>query len=481
MRAFLLPVLLAGLLSPVAAEPVFIERTATLQEPTFVPRLQTAPVHRGNVVLTSVLQPGGAPFDGTLFSVLRGEPGAFGRMQYEVMARSGPQAVAAFQLGPGRYRVEVRNGAVQTQTEIEVPTAGRVHEEIVLDAGRLELQGLLNGRGAAAPDTWFRVWRQDQDAYGRPTQVQVAGNGYADRAVFVVPAGRYLVEASCGNASVTHEVAVTAGATTHQPMVLDAARLELFGTLSAGGAPLPGTRFTVYRAAAQGGPNLDPVSEAEPTEEVAFVLPAGRYRIVARHGDAIRELQIELEPGTSQRQEVAFEAAELNLLTTLAGDGEPLLNAIFAVSAIGPVAGPARVDAEQGPAHKARFVLPAGEYRVTARLGESESSKRIRLAAGDRHTETLALDAARVSLSLLPQGGHRPFNYTWFSVYRLEERRGGTPTRRRVFNEGYFASTDLVLPPGRYVAFARHQTHSGELDFAVAPGDTRTLQIQARF
>ena len=55
----------------------------------------------------------------------------------------------------------------------------------------------------------------------------------------------------------------------------------------------------------------------------------------------------------------------------------------------------------------------------------------------------------------------------------------GRTQRRRVFNEGYFSATEVMLPAGRYIAFARHQTHRGELTFDLRPGEIKSLSIVA--
>ncbi|MCB1728629.1 MAG: hypothetical protein KDI22_14520, partial [Gammaproteobacteria bacterium] len=200
--------------------------------PQFAPRQSMDTVRHGNVRLTSVLQDGTALFPGTSFTVMREEAAVFGKPRHTVMATSGPQAEAIFSLHPGKYLVQVRNGSVTREERVEVPSQGMLNHQIVLDAGELLLSGLMSEDGPVASETWFRVLRDDTDAFGRPVRVQVAGNGYADSARFVLPAGDYIAEATFGNAMLELPVHIEAGAVTRREMVLRAARLELFSTFS---------------------------------------------------------------------------------------------------------------------------------------------------------------------------------------------------------------------------------------------------------
>jgi hypothetical protein len=134
----------------------------------------------------------------------------------------------------------------------------------------------------------------------------------------------------------------------------------------------------------------------------------------------------------------------------------------------------------QGPQREAYFVLPAGRYLATARVGESERSLPVEVAAGSQQSALIPLDAGRVGLTLVAAPGQGPYADTWFSIYRVERDARGQLRRRRVFNEGYFAGTDVVLPAGDYIAFARHGGQRGERRFAVLPGEVRSLAIVAR-
>ncbi|MCB1774958.1 MAG: hypothetical protein KDI88_15185 [Gammaproteobacteria bacterium] len=460
-----------------AAEPVFVGGQPQV-EPTFMPRQETHAVQQGNVLLTTVLARGGQPFDGSRFTILREEPDAWGKTRLVTLADSGPQAIATFSLNPGRYRLQVRNGAVLHDDTIEVPKTGMLRRDVVLGAGVLALHSVMSAAGTPADESWFRVLREDTSPYGDPQVIQIAGNGYADDASFLLPAGHYVAEARCGNASRRLPVLIEPGVTSTHHIDLGAGRLELFATLAPGGDPVAHADFSVTHVAGRHAPltGADGPITAIATDTAAFVLPAGSYRVRAQNGDAAIETTIEVTAGSSERLELPLDAGELSVMATLAGTDELLLNAEFIVEAIINPRSPAVEIARAGPVHRAQFVLPRGRYLVRARIGDTEQRREIELQAADRASALIEMDAGRVALQMVRDENDEPLGYTWFSVYRVE--RDGSQ-RRRVFNDGYFNERELILPEGRYVAFGRHRHLAGETDFEVRAGEFSRVAIVA--
>lgn len=482
MRRLATALLCVALMGAVGAAPPPPSLTAgEAATPRFVPRHDITVAQHDNLWLVSVLAPGGAPYAGTSFSVLREEPDAFGKTRHKVMATSGPAATAGFRLGPGRYRVQVRNGAVKRDEVVEVPATGVFRHEVVLDAGELRLNALLDAGGTEAPETWLRVLRDDNDPYGRSIRTEVAADGYAAAASFLLPAGGYIVEATYGNAVQEFPVHVDAGRQTRQSLVLHAGRLQLSAALAADGAPAAQTVFHIERGVTdvRGPRRWMPVATSDPTGAIAFLLPAGDYRVRAELDHASVSATLSLAAGETRSLDLVLNAGELRLETTLEGGRQPLPMAWFSVSPAGDQARPsvAAQAAEQGPQRAAHFVLPAGRYLATARVGESERSVPVEVAAGSQQSALIPLHAGRVSLTLVAAPGKGPYADTWFSVYRVERDAQGQLRRRRLFNEGYFAETDVVLPAGDYIVFARHGGQRGERRFAVLPGEVKSLAV----
>lgn len=451
----------------------------------FIARDEPRHAAQDNLQLTSVLVAGGPPYPGSTFTVLREEPAAFGKFRRKVMATSGPQAFAGFTLSPGRYLVEVRNGVVVTEQTVDVPPVGRAYREIVLDAGELELSSRMSADGKPAEQTWFRIYREDRDAYGKPTRTQIAGKGYAGRVSFLLPAGVYLAEAVYGNTRRLQRLPVTAGASGEHEFVLDAAMLELSAVLSGDGEPAEGARFSVHRKhiGDDGREHWTEFTAAEEAPTISFVLPAGEYLAQATLGRAQTAASLVLDAGESRSAELQLDAGEVTLFATLAGDEEQTLldswfwlHEITAQDAPHPtLAGPA-----QGPLAKATYVVPAGRYQAIVKAGEGLGSAIVEVEAGGRQTLSVPIDGARITLQLQISEQTAPLEHTWFSVYRVERNEEGSQQRHRVFNAGYYPRTELILPPGEYLAFAKSGAKRGELGFRVDRGETRELVIAVR-
>jgi len=447
--------------------------------PRFAPRAEVYPQQRGNLQLSSVLAPGADPYPGTQFTVLREDPDAFGKTRFAIMAAAGPHDHAAFELSPGRYLVQARNGAVTIEQAVQVPVSGVLVSQLVLNAGELHLGAFMDEAGVAADQAWFRVLREDTDSYGRPVRIQMAGNGYAQTASFVLPAGDYVAEASYGNARAETRVQVAAGAIVTRELVLHAGRLELSSKLADGAQNLGQTRYTVYRKGGDRAADWTEVASADHADRIGFILPSGEYRVSAQRDQAVAEATVTLSAGETSSVELPLNAGELFVYAMLTGQGDTLLDTWFKVEPQGRAAALplSSENNARGPAHSAHFVLPGGQYRVTASVGESAGVAEVEIEPGGTQNLAISLDAARVTLSLIAGPGLGAYAYTWFSVYRVEQDAHGAQSRRRVFNAGYYPETEVVLPAGDYLAFARSDEHRGETAFSVQPGQIMRVAI----
>lgn len=444
---------------------------------TFMPRAKVHQPINGNLRVVSTLIQGGEPFDGTQFSIWRERPDAYGKMQQTLMAQAGPQGQAEFELNPGRYRLQARNDTVVVEQTIDVPKTGALDTEINLNAGRLKLAAIMDETGMPAEAAWFRILRSDTDSYGRPTLVQIAGRGYAQSAEFLLPAGDYLAETRFGDTSTRMPVSIGAGIVTEQILQLDAGRLELTASLDGDGEPVDGVAYTITRLdQADAGPGLQ--IEGEAAASVAVILPHGDYLVTAQLDRASSTKEIRVTAGDSLNVDLSLNAGEVIVYATLAGQSDALLDSLFNVTPIGDIEASPESSA-RGPDHRARFLLPAGRHRAAATHGESAGEIEIDVEPGSSQTVAVDLDAGRINLQFLPQARHAAFPYTWFSVYRVEHDAQQRPRRRRVYNEGYFTSTDLVLPSGDYIVFTRSDQHQGEATFSVKPGSIDKIDVIA--
>jgi hypothetical protein len=477
VRGVALLVLLAGAPIGHAEDAAFVD-PGNRTHAQFVPRAEINEPSQGNLRLTSVLSAGGSPYPGTHFTVLREQPDAFGKMRSTVMAIAGPKAFADIDVTPDRYRVEARNGSVTVEREITVPASGQLATEIVLDAGEVRLHALLDGAGNTAEQAWFRILRSDIDSYGRPQLVQVASDGYAESARFVLPVGDYVAEARYGDALVREDFKVTAGTSRELDLLLNAGHVTLTATFDDQGLPAEGVAYNLYRRTGDPASPWVEAATSENAHSVTFVLPAGEYRASARLDFAQVETDVTVTAGEEQVLEMPLNAGEVFVYATLAGHDDALLDSWFGVTDASGQQNAMPVGL-RGPDHLARFVMPAGEQHIVARNGESSGSRVVAVEPGSRQTVAVELDAGRVSMALTAGSPANEQPYTWFSIYRVERNVTGREQRERVYNAGYYASTDIVLPAGRYIAFARNQSYAGEKVFEIEPGIVKQIEISA--
>lgn len=453
---------------------------AATNYPRFIPRPEVQTEQRGNLQLTSVLAEGAAPYPGTLFTVMREEPDAYGKTRRTVLAASGPQAHGQFDLSPGRYLVQARNGAVTVELRVEIPEQGSLRQLVVLNAGELHLSSSLDTAGQPAERTWFKILRPDLDSYGRPIRIQVAGNGYDQSASFVLPAGEYIAEASYGDAHTELPIRVEPAGVHHQDLVLNAGRLELFTTLVSDGERIGGTRISVHRRRTgnDGADEWIELTRAEHTDAITFILPQGDYLARASLDQATVEIPVQVEAAETQTFELPLNAGEIHLKTVLQGYREPLLDAGFRLQ---PKPGPDETEVESVRLHgeqgEARCIVPAGRYLVGLQAGAAATEIEIEVEAGTSQSHIIGLEAGRVTLRMASDEKTAPYPDSWFAVYRAEQDANGRELRRRVFNSGYHTEAAVILPAGRYFAMARNHRFRGERVFTLDAGEVTDVTI----
>ncbi len=465
------------------AAPAWGENPQAATYPAFAPADAEPRYSTDNLVLTSTLVPGGAPYPGTHFTVLREEPDAFGKTRLKTMANSGPNARAGFSLAPGRYRVQARNGAVTVERPLEIPARGALHQEVPLDAGILDISSVLRAGGEPAEQSWFRVFRDEPDSYGRPSRVQVAGNGYASQADFLLPAGRYLVEVRMGDTRREQSIDVAAGLVAPHEFILDAGVVALHAVLSADGEPAHGARFSVHRKQtdADGHERWTEFAGSDPAPSITFVLPQGEYLARASLGRATVDRLILVSAGEIQSSELVLDAGEVLVFATLSNEDEVLLDSWFWLQAVaGSDAAAANIDSTPlGPFAKASFIVPAGRYKAMAKVDQALGGTIIDVVAGTNQRVSVPIPGARMTLRLQDPTGAGPVEPCWFSIYRVETTQRGA-IRHRIFNDGFFTEARIILPVGDYVASAHAGNLVGEAAFSVHAGESRTVLLAPR-
>jgi len=256
----------------------------------------------GAVRLQASAAPGGPVLSqGVFWAVYTKDPKTGQRVN--VVAGSG--ATPTFTLPAGRYSVEARYGKATVETEVVVE-AGKTTERlnIVLGSGELKVGARLTPQAPIlATGVFWAVYTKDPKTGQRQN---FAADGGA-RPTFIVPAGRYIVEASLnqGRVRVEREVVVEAGKTIElKDFVLNAGTLELT-TPAVANASSRQIGWTVHETTT-GKRTMVAAFPGPGRTSANVMLPAGRYIAVLLDGARSTEREVTVVAGQITRQVVAL-------------------------------------------------------------------------------------------------------------------------------------------------------------------------------
>jgi hypothetical protein len=263
----------------------------------FAPAAPTAPLATSQITpvrLAAKMTDDGAEISrGMTWRVFEPEAAPDGKLPLVASAQGG---IGVFELTPGTYLVHAAFGRAGATKRITVGKEPQ-REEIVLDAGGLELNALLpNGNAVPADKLRFAIYEDKPDASGdRPLVVpDVKAN-----AVVRLNAGVYHVVSTYGsvNATVRSDIRVEAGKLTQATVEHKAAQVTLKLVREKGGEALAETSWSVVTDS--GDPILETVGPY-----ATVVLAEGQYTIVAKNRDRIFQSEAVVESGRDAEVEV---------------------------------------------------------------------------------------------------------------------------------------------------------------------------------
>jgi Ca-activated chloride channel family protein len=224
-------------------------------------------------------------------------------------------------------------------------------------------------------------------------------------------------------------------------------------------------QYEVFRDDADGtrGKNVD-----FGYNDVRFHLPAGNYIVVATSGSAKAETKVSLTIDKTAEPVLDLKAAALYLHARPAPGAE--------------VDGDAQiiVDYQGGNSAsnygEAKLVVPAGETKVTAKLGAGEVSETLQLAAGQVVDKDIIVGVGKAKANALyVQGGEKvdSSDLSW-KVFKAAKKIDGT---RDQVTYAYGPDSQFDLPPGDYVMAVEMQAASAEQPFSVKVGEMSDVSV----
>ncbi|RLP22946.1 VWA domain-containing protein [Mesorhizobium sp. YM1C-6-2] len=236
--------------------------------------------------------------------------------------------------------------------------------------------------------------------------------------------------------------------------------------MAAGGEPLEnaGNAWEIYKAKADGGRG-----ELLSTEYGAYKgsLEPGDYVVVARLGEARAEQKLTVEPGEVYTPLVVLDAGTL-VVRPRANEGAEVDNAATVVV---EHPGSAVSSTNYG---ETKVVLPAGEQKLTVKLGTGEVSETVQLAAGQTVEKDVVVGVGHVTVNALYAEDGEKVDGSGLDIKIFRSRQNVDGTRDQV-SYGFGPDAKFALAPGDHVAVLRMDRAETERPFNIRAGETKEV------
>lgn len=290
-----------------------------------------------------------------------------------------------------------------------------------------------------------------------------------------LPAGRYVVEARAGLVSARQNVEVAAHGATQVKLPLQAGLVKIAARAAKAADPLAGALQSLLPA----GPDKKAASGAAPlwigrSGEAALVVPPGEYVVRTEIGLVRHDVPVTVAAGARLTPDIVLGAGRLQLSASAAEDGEALDGVTFVIAEDDPDSPQGRREVARSAASKPEFVLPAGTYYATARLGPNEVRQRFAVGAGDTVKKAIVLGLSKLTVALAMDGAagktDLPVSVRVSRLDAVAKEVGRSAERRAEF----------LLMPGRYkievLAGAQNARAEGEVE--LKPGHNAQASVK---
>jgi Ca-activated chloride channel family protein len=201
---------------------------------------------------------------------------------------------------------------------------------------------------------------------------------------------------------------------------------------------------------------------------ISFKLPAGDYIVVATSGGARAEQKVSLTADKTSEVVLNLNAAALYLRARPAPGAEIDGNAQLILDYPG--------GSSASNYGEVKFVVPAGETRVTVKLGAAEVAETMQLAAGQVVVKDIIVGVGKAQANAFyTQGGEKvdSGDLSW-KVFKGTKKLDGT---RDQVTYAYGPDSKFDLPPGDYVMAVDMQAASAEQPFSVKVGEMSDVNV----
>ena len=244
--------------------------------------------------------------------------------------------------------------------------------------------------------------------------------------------------------------------------------VRLTAMIVADAKPIPeGMMWQIFRQTDDGGRGPLATRSSDPTP--VLKLPAGRYLIEGRFGNALRDMPVEIKADQETEAKLVLNVGGLQLVPAVAGAADPdadISNTIFAAD---DLTTPVVANATAG----AVIYLSAGRYRIVSRYGNANSVAEddIQVQRGKLTQAKINHRAAPVSFRLVGKAGGAPLpGASWV----ITDQTGRTIKRSDE------ATPTYVLVEGTYQITANQDGKTFAKSITVEQGVPATVEILAK-
>ena len=259
-------------------------------------------LNAGDVKAVATLGPDGEPLKRSVrWEVQSPEPDFEGK--HKVIKVSGADQ-PILTLPEGKYRLVVQRNQARQVKPIEVTAGTQTREVVPMDAGEV----IASAHLAAGTDALKRVsWRiLEAQADGSGKRAQVGSTG-ADQPRLTLMSGAYVLVPKRGDASIEHPIEVTAGSQTRVEVAMNAGEVRP-RAVDATGEPVRPMSWSIFAVPGSGDNESEQRVGATGADTPTLTLPAGSYRLEARHKRQSVSKRIEVTAGEQQAVEVVVPA-----------------------------------------------------------------------------------------------------------------------------------------------------------------------------
>lgn len=273
-----------------------------------------------------------------------------------------------FTLPVGRYYVTATLGKSTKGAEVEIKPGERTDLTLILGSGVLKVDVLAMEGGQPLDDGYIYVYEPEMGADGKRRKVTNGGQ----RTQFKIPAGTYYVTGQSGKAIAGREIEVKPGERTEVSIIIDMGMLKASAIPAEGGKPFADAYITVLEAEKALDGSRKRVDGGNQRQR--FALPAGKYIVHAKMGNAATEAEVEVKAGSLVEPVLNLQAGALLVDATK----DVYVSVFEAEKSLD--GSRTRVDAFR-PNGKP-VIMPAGKYVVSGKAGDKTAEAEVEITAG---------------------------------------------------------------------------------------------------